>query len=323
MLKFKNILLFLLRFSVSLLLLFILFKINKIDLQLLIESIRATDKRLLGAGFLIFFFVYVLGFLRWQMLLKVAGIKLDLRRLISAYAGGIFFSIFLPSTIGGDLVRTADLAESTKQPRQVIATVFLDRLSGYIGLVLVILPALLLGRGLVLDKFVFTSVSVITGLLIIGLLVLFNNHCYLIITKFLNTPGARKVKEAIKSLHQEIHIFRNHKKMIIGNLMLSFFIQFIVPVSVYFIALALGIKINFIYFFIFLPIISAVTLLPLSLGGLGFREGLFVVYFAKAGVVEQSALAMSLLLFFFAVFYGAIGGLIYVFTVHYRRLQLN
>lgn len=323
MIRAKNTLSLLLRISVSILFLLLLFKINKIDLRVLINDIRCTDKRLLAAGFLFFFFVYVLGFLRWRMLLRVAGINIPLKRLIRSFSGGIFFSIFLPSTIGGDLVRAADLVEHTKKAKEVIATVFLDRLSGYMGLVFVILPALLLSRDLVLDKVVFTSVALIIILLVVILLVLFNNTIYSIITKWLSSPGAGKIKETIKNMHQEIHVFRNHKRMIILNLLTSFIIQLVAPTSIYFVGLSLGIKVNFIYFLIFLPIIGAVTLLPIAIGGLGLREGLFVVYFAKAGVVKQLALAMSLLSFSFVVFYGAIGGLIYVFTVHHRRLQPN
>ena len=323
MVKLKNTLLLLLRIGVSILLLVLLFKINKIDLQVLIKDIGSTDKQLLATGFLVFFFVYFLGFLRWKMLLKTAGINITLKKLISSFSGGVFFSIFLPSTIGGDLVRVADLAQHTQKAKKVIATVFLDRLSGYIGLVLVILPALLFGRNLVLDKVVFTSVSVIIILLVIILLVLFNSTIYSISTNFLTSPGAGKIKEKIQNMHQEIHVFRHHKRMIITNLFVSFIIQLIAPVSVYFIGLSLGIKINFIYYVIFLPIIGAITLLPIAIGGLGLREGLFVVYFAKAGVIKQLALAMSLLSFSFVVLYGAIGGLIYVLTVHHRRLQFN
>lgn len=323
MTKIKDALLLLLRISISILLLVVLFKFNKIDLWVLINDIRFTDKRLLAAGFMFLSFGYFLGFLRWRMLLRTVGIDIPLKRLIRSFAGGIFFSIFLPSTIGGDLVRAADLVEHTKKAKEVIATVFLDRLSGYIGVVLVILPALLLGRSLVLDKVVFTSVSVIVLLLVIVLLVLFNNTIYSGITRFLSSPGAGKIKETIKNMHQQIHFFRQHKKMIALNLLTSFVIQLIGPISIYFIGLSLGIKVNFIYFFIFLPIIGAITLLPIAIGGLGLREGLFVAYFAKAGVVKQLALAMSLLSFSFVVFYGALGGLIYVFTVHRRRLQLN
>jgi glycosyltransferase 2 family protein len=321
MVKFKNILSLILRIGVSAVLLVLLFRFNKIDIHALIDDIKGADKLFLAVGFAVFFCGYFLGFLRWRMLLEAAGINISLKRLISSFSGGIFFSIFLPSTIGGDFVRTIDLAEHTKKAKEVIATVFLDRLSGYIGLVFVILPALWLGRNLMLDKVVISSVSVIIALLIVILLVLFNNFIYSRIKKFLSTPGAVRIKETIRNIHHEIHIFRNHKSMIVSNLMLSFLIQLIYPLSVYFIGLSLGIKLNFIYFLIFLPIIGAITLLPIAIGGLGLREGLFVVYFAKAGVIKQLSLAMSLLSFSFVVFYGAIGGLIYVLTVHHRRIQ--
>ncbi len=320
---FKKILAVLFRVGISIILLVLLFKFNKIDIRNLTNDIKGADKLLLGTGFAVFFLMYFLGFLRWQMLLKAASIQIPLRKLISSFSGGIFFSIFLPSTIGGDVVRSADLAEHTKKAKEVVATVFLDRLSGYIGLVIVILPAIIFGNNLIHDKVVFSSVFMITALLVIVLLIFFNNFLYSRITKFLSAPGAGKIKEMLKDMHREIHVFRRHKKTIIYNLILSTVIQVIAPVSIYFIALSLGIKINFIYFLIFLPIIGAITLIPISIGGLGLRESLFVVYFAKAGLVKQLALAMSLLSFSFVVIYGAMGGLIYVLTVHHRRIQHN
>jgi glycosyltransferase 2 family protein len=321
--NFKKTLSMLLRVSISIILLVLLFKLNRIDIRALANDIRSVNKLFLGVGFAVFFLGYLFGFLRWRMLLLGAGIRISLKKLISSFSGGIFFSIFLPSTIGGDVVRSADLAEHTRKAKEVIATVFLDRLSGYIGLVFVVLPAILLGRDLVRDKVVFSSVAVIVLLLVFILLVLFNSFIYSRITRFLSTPGAEKIKEMIKDTHREIHVFRHRRKIIIYNLILSFLIQIITPVSIYLIGLSLGVKINFIYFLIFLPIIGAITLLPISIGGLGLRESLFVVYFAKAGVVKQLALAMSLLSFSFIVIYGAIGGLLYVLTVHHRRIQRN
>lgn len=309
-----------LRIIISVVLMVLLFKLNKIDLRALVNDIKGADRLFLAMGFAIFPFVHIFSFLRWQMLLKTTGISIPLKKLISSFCGGIFFSIFLPSTIGGDLVRTADLAVHTQKAKQVIATVFLDRLSGYIGLVFVALLAILLGGELISDKIVLFSFAIIIILLVIILLLLFNSFIYARITRFLSVPGAGKIREMIRDMHREIHIFRNHKKMIIGNLALSLLIQVIFPVSVYFIGFSLGIKINIIYFLIFLPIIGAITLLPISIGGLGLREGLYVVYFAKAGVIKQLALAMSLLSFSFIVFYGAIGGVIYVLTVHHRRI---
>ncbi|MDO8662493.1 MAG: lysylphosphatidylglycerol synthase transmembrane domain-containing protein [Candidatus Omnitrophota bacterium] len=321
MVTFRKIAILLLRITISAALLVFLFKVNKIDIHALGADIKSADKALLLTGFIIFFLVYILGFLRWRMLLEAARIDIPIKRLITSFSGGIFFSIVLPSTIGGDVVKTADLAEHTRKAKEVIATVFLDRLSGYIGLVLVILPTLLWNRDLMRDKVVFSSISAIVIILVIILLVLFNKFIYSKITSFLAAPGAGRIKEAIKDLHYEIHIFQHRKKLIAYNLALSFIIQLIMPVSVYFIALSLGIKANFIAFLIFLPIIGAITLLPIAIGGLGLRESLFVVYFAKVGIAKQLALAMSLLSFSFVLFYGAVGGLIYVLTVHNRRLQ--
>jgi len=323
MTKIKKVLSVLLRVTISIVLLVFLFKLNKIDLNALINDIKGADRLFLLLGLLIFPLTHVLGLLRWQMLLKAVKIDIPLKKLTSSFCGGIFFSIFLPSTIGGDLVRAADVVSHTQKTKQVIATVFLDRLSGYIGLAIVVLPAILLGGPLIGDKFVFLSIALIIILLVVILLLLFNSYIYDKITRFLSVPGSGKIKEMIKDMHREIHVFRNHKKMILGNIALSFIVQVISPVSIYFIGLSLGIKISLIYFLIFLPIIGAITLLPISIGGLGLREGLYVVYFAKAGVIKQLALAMSLLSFSFIVFYGAIGGVIYVLTVHHRRIQHN
>ena len=319
----KKALVTLLRLGISVILLILLFKFNKIDIHELASDIKSADKVFLTIGFLVFFLVYFLGFLRWHMLLKATGINIPIKRLVISYSGGVFFSIFLPSTIGGDLVRTVDLAGHTKKTKEVIATVFLDRLSGYIGLVIVVIFAFLFGKDLVRDKVVLFSVAVIIAILFFIMLVLFNSFIYARISRFLSAPGAGKIKEMIKELHHEIHIFRNRGKMVICNILLSVLVQFIAPISAYFIALSLGIKTGFIYFLIFLPIIGAITLLPIAIGGLGLRESLFVFYFAKAGVVKQLSIAMSLLSFAFIVLYGALGGLIYVLTVHYRRVQCN
>ncbi|HNW39470.1 MAG TPA: lysylphosphatidylglycerol synthase transmembrane domain-containing protein, partial [Candidatus Omnitrophota bacterium] len=232
MVRVKKVISLLARLSVSCLLLVLLFKFNKIDLAVLTNDIKGADKWLLAVGFLFSIFSCILGFLRWKMLLAGAGIKASLKKLISTFSGGIFFSIFLPSTIGGDLVRVADLAQHTQKAKEVVATVFLDRLSGYIGLVLVIFPALLLGGDLISDKVVFSSVSTIILLLAVILLVLFNNSIYSRITKFFSTPGSGKIKETLKNIHREIHVFRHQKRMIVSNLLISFIIQLTLPISV-------------------------------------------------------------------------------------------
>ena len=176
--NFKRILSVSLRICISAILLVLLFRFNKINTHDLVNDIRSANKVFLIVGFLIYFATYLLGFLRWKMLLEAVDMRIPLRKLISSFSGGNFFSIFLPSTIGGDIVRSADLAEHTRKTKEVIATVFLDRLSGYIGLVFVILPAIVLGGGIVHDKVVFSSMAMIVLLLVLVLFFLLNNFIY-------------------------------------------------------------------------------------------------------------------------------------------------
>lgn len=308
-----------LRIAISILILFFLFR--QVDIKALFELIKNSDKMLLFFVFIVYFGNYLLGIFRWEMLLKAVKIHLSMKRIIMSFSGGIFFSLFLPSTIGGDFIRSLDLAAHTKKPKEVVATVFLDRLSGYIGLTLLSLLAVVFGWRFVQDRAVLLSVVIIALILCSILFVLFNSSIYSRVSKFLHTPNAGKIKEIIRNLHQEIHYFRHRKKIIIYNLIISIIIQSISPVAFYLTGLALGVKINIMYYFIFLPIIGAITLLPISIGGLGLRDATTIYFFAKACVSKDLAFAMSLLNFSFIIVYGAIGGLIYVFTVRHRRLQ--
>jgi len=312
----------LLRVGVSIIILVFLFRM--VDKKDLLEIVKGADKPLLAVAFLVFSSSYVLCIFRWDMLLKACDIRLPLKRIIISSAGGFFFSLFLPSTIGGDLMRSIDLALHTKRSHEVVATVFLDRLSGYIGLVAVAFLAVLFGWRYVYDNTsALISVGIITSLLIIILLGLFNKFLYSKINKLLHSPQAGKIRGFIKDLHQEIHIFRRHKEVAINNILVSMAVQVVSPLTFYVIALSIGIKINMVYFFIFMPIIGAITLLPISIGGLGLRDATTIFFFAKAGVGKNLAFAMSLVSFLFILVIGITGGIIYALTLRHRRLQYH
>lgn len=328
---FKKVMSIVFKISISLALLIFLFR--KIDEKALFTIIKNSDKMILSFAALVFFMIYPLALLRWNMLLKAAKIHLPLKRVITSFVGGVFFNVFLPSTIGGDFMRSMDLAKHTKKNDAVIATVFLDRLSGYVGLVFLAVIAAVLGFNLIEDKVVSSFVYFLVFFLGLICVVLFNNYAYSKINKFLHVPRQNaeklglsvleKIREALSNLHREIYYFKHDKKVIFDNLFLSFLIQLLSPVSFYLIGLSLGIKINIVYFFIFLPLIGAITLLPVSIGGLGLRDASTVYFFAKVGVSKDLSFAMSLLSFAFILIFGTIGGLIYVFALHNRRVQYN
>ncbi|MCX5705433.1 MAG: lysylphosphatidylglycerol synthase transmembrane domain-containing protein [Candidatus Omnitrophica bacterium] len=312
----------LLKAGISIALLWYLFR--QLDRNRLLDIISHADIRLLLLAFCVFVIPYILALLRWKMLLDAIKMELPLKRIVASFSGGVFFNQVLPSSIGGDLMRSIDLSAHTKRAREVVATVLLDRLSGYIGLVIMVLVSLVLGWRLIHEKNVLISVCIITGLLAAIILALFNKFFFKKINMFLQSLGAGRVKESITSLHYEIHQFRSRKTLFLKNISLSLAMQFFAAVSFYIIARSIGVNTNFIYFLIFLPIMGAITMLPISIGGLGLRENTAAYLFPLVGVGKDLAVAMSLLNFFFILTCAIIGGLTYyVLTIHNRRLQSN
>jgi len=316
---FKKMVSIFLRFGTSIILLFFLFK--QVDEKVMLGLIKNVDKPMLFLALGVFSLSYLFCFLRWWMLLRAARMNLPVNRIFISYCGSIFFNLFLPSTIGGDMVRSIDLGVHTNRPREVVATVLLDRLSGYVGLVIITVIALIFGWKFIQDSTVLLSVGILIAILAGILLVLFNNVVYTKINKLLDSPSAGKIREAIKNLHQEIYLFKQHKQVLINILLISFAVQIVSSYSYYLIALSLGLKVEPIYFFVFIPVISAITMLPISIGGLGLRDATMIFFFAKVGVCKNLAFSLSLVSFCFIMALGAAGGLIYVFTVRHRRIQ--
>ncbi len=299
----------------------LIFLLRQVDLRSLLGLMRRADKLLFAGAAGLYVVVYMLCFLRWKTLLKAAGIDLGLKQLIPPYAGGIFFNIFLPSSIGGDVVRSFDLAASTRRTPEVVASALVDRLSGYGGLVIVSILSLIAGTSMITERSVYVSVAVIAAVLAGLLLVLFNSYFYRKINAMLASPVTGSLRATLGSIHTHTHIFRHKKKAVGLSLLISLGVQLLSPLTSYLLCRSLGFDIGLIYFFVFVPIIGAVTMLPISIGGLGLRDALTVYFFAQAGLGRNAAFAMSLLGFFIMLVLAAVGGITYVFTLHHRRVQ--
>jgi uncharacterized protein (TIRG00374 family) len=314
----KKIGVMILRISISLILLIFLFK--QVDSASLLEIIKKADKTLLYLSFLITFFGYFFCFLRWKMLLEAAGIKLPQKRLVSAFSAGIFFNMFLPSTVGGDFVRSADIGYHSKKTSTVVATVLLDRISGFAGMITVALAALVLGYGIIKDLRIVFVIGILAVLLFLIIMLIFNDSVCGFLNKFSSSGRRGKIISGMQSVLVQMHGFKDHKSVVVKNLLLSVAIQSIGPLTAYMIAVSFHLEANILYFFLFVPIISAVTILPVSIGGLGVRDYMTVLLFARIGISKHFAFAFSLLGFFFMLVYAGIGGLIYVLTLHNRRV---
>jgi len=299
----KDKLLNLLKVGFSLALLAILLK--QVGWQQTLETLGKARFSYLAAAFVLYLVGIVVRAYRWQILLTALMIDIPLAKLTALYFVGTFFNNILPTGIGGDVVRVYELSKQSKRPIESVGTVLLDRATGLLVLFLIALLALPFSCQLITPNVTATILLLCLGSWA-GLGLVLRRD-------WLERWGLLRIMAKIKKLRELYEsVYTCGPKAIGGALAVSFVFNVLLIAVNYLIALSLGVEISLRYFLLFIPLISFLLVLPISLSGLGVREGAYVYLFAQAGVSAPLALAMSLLFYALNVATGLIGGALYV-----------
>lgn len=257
--------------------------------------------------------IYQLGIFirafRWQVLLRAQGIQTPYLRLTQLYYIGTFFNTFLPSGLGGDVVKTYELSRQTSSGANTVSTVIVDRLIGLGVLFAMALASLPFSwrsvPGIViLTLFIFISVFVVA-------IILFLNRP---LREWLTRHFAflRKILTNDKVITFYDSFSRYSFKVLLRSASASLLFNITLILTQIYLARAAGVLIPVSYFFIFVPILSSLTALPISIGGLGVREGGYLLLFSQIGVANDRSVAVSLLFYALLLFTGLTGGLLYL-----------
>jgi len=312
----KKILSVILRVSITLVLLIFLF--SKTDVPSLIGVVRDAHKGRLFSAFALFFFLNILVLLRWQCLLRRRGLRVGTFRLLLAYLSGLLFNLVLPSTIGGDTVRTLDIADHTGQDSSVIlGTVVMDRVAGFFGLFGVLLFSLVFGFRQFHDASILAAAAVLLALIVLFSGIMFSRRFFTACFGWL--PFAR-LKEYLKRVHAVTWAYRQEKGTLLAIWLISMAVHVGLAFQFLLTAQALGASVSVISCLIFVPMVTAFSSLPVSVGGLGLRDAATIFVFTKVGMSPETAFAISLLTFGFMLLIGLLGGVSYVSTLYRRRV---
>jgi uncharacterized membrane protein YbhN (UPF0104 family) len=287
----KKVLLFSMKLAVSALSLYLVFSRT---------AVGEVFSRLKGIGplyFIIAALLYItaqfVSAVRWKLLLPE---KFMLRRLFSLYMIGAFFSSFLPGVIGGDVVKAYYLNKDAKKISLTLASVFMDRYLGYASLIFLGAAAFPFSLRY-LDHSVYKWVMpLICVAFIAGSLFFFGLRLgkrFSVVAEFYEYFGALKAR----------------KDVIFKAVLLSLLVQVICFSAVAMLARAMGQNIPLLLLYAFLPIVITIATLPISISGLGVREGAFVVLLGLIGVKPEAATSLSLSWFFSWVL-GSLPGLV-------------
>jgi uncharacterized protein (TIRG00374 family) len=312
--KKKSILSLLIRLALSFGLLAWIF--SRIDVAHTYEVIRGANLGYLSWAFCVFFLINIVVLFRWYIFVKALDLDAPFRAVVKWFFIGLFCNLFLPSSVGGDVVKTIGLAKIVKHKPKVFASVVLDRLSGFAGIVVIAAIMFFLGYEHIPDRSVGGSIVVMTLVSLTITVVLFSNRIYSFCCASFNRWPA--IKQNLMSVHYDIALMKGKVGEGVLSILFSCFSQ--VALAYFLVSKALNQDVGFFYFLIFSPLICVVTALP-SIGGLGVREMGWAYFLAKVGVVQGVAVSISLISFLFMVIVGLIGGVIYVVTLLDRRVQ--
>lgn len=309
--KIKESWAFFLKLAVSLAILaYIIF--FKAPLQDIWASIRSAKIFWLACSFSLHALGILISAYRWQILIHAQGDRVPLGFLAKSYLVGTFFNNFLPTRFGGDVVRIWDGSRYSQSVLKSSAIVLVERLTGVIILFLFAFSASLLRLDMARHiPYVWGALifSLIGLLIVLFFLMPFTGK---LIAKLPSEGFAGKIINKILEFREVVLVYRSKKKAFFSALFWAALLQINVIVHYYLAGKAFALQIPLLDYFIFIPIILIILTIPITIGGLGLRELLYIQIFSLYGISQSVAVSFSLLAdVAFTLLIGLIGAVVY------------
>src|SRR2546430_14703467 len=279
---------------------YILVDVDRGDLKRALSGVRPG----LFAGALLLYIVgQVLSAYKWAVLGRSVGLDRPLAEYTRFYFIGMFFNLFGPSTVGGDVVRALYLGAGHRRTLAAGSVVF-DRASGLVSLVMLAAIAFLL-----FPQYRFPRSLILGAVAVGGALVVAWWAAPRLVRLLPATPRTEPLRRTVGA---DLAPLWRDRRLFAGIALVSRGVHLTQVAAQYVLARAVGVALPFSYCLIFHPMIAAMTALPLSVNGVGVREGGYLYFLTRINVDDSIAVTMSLLAFGVTVVGGLVGGLVFL-----------
>jgi|SoiMethySBSTD1v2_1073268.scaffolds.fasta_scaffold82168_3 uncharacterized membrane protein YbhN (UPF0104 family) len=302
-----------LKIVVSIVLLSLLF--SKIDVARLWAIARRASLRWFAVALAIYSLNMIASTWRWHLLLRAQEVHLRRRWLFGSFLVASFFNNFLPSNIGGDVIRISDTAKAARSRTLAATVVLMDRVLGLMALVFVaavgasaagaVHPAALpiwpiwLWAGLLAGA----AASAPAVLAPVG---------FSRLLQPLTVFHPEWVGSRIDTLTEILTRFRARPGTLARCFATAVFVQGTMVLYYFAVTHALHLDVALSDIAVIVPISFVVQMLPVSFGGFGVREATFSIYFSRIGQPIESAIAMSLIGQALIILFSLTGAAVYI-----------
>ena len=299
----------------------IAFLVHRLGWGNIVGTVSGASLWWFAASFAVFLASGWLGVVQWRVILENRGVSLPFWRVFKLYFVGMFFNNFIAGGIVGDVVKVASIHSRDGKGMAGLAATFLDRFAGLWALCgfAVVGSIILLNRGMLTHGRIATAVvalfaafALFAGIMLFLMFKPLQALFFSVIDRFA-VCGRLKVKEIVSEMLIEAQDF----KLLAAVFALAALTQFLRIGANIFVAVSLGLVTaeNFQYFFIFVPILAMVMVIPLPFG---VREAFGGTLFALAGFPREAAYVMGFLASLVGIAGSMIGGVFFVTGKMYK-----
>jgi glycosyltransferase 2 family protein len=289
--RLRRILLFGLKLVVSFGLLAMLFR--QTDVSAVTTRLRQVQPAWVALALLAHALLLVISGWRWRRLLLTQDVHASVTALTGSCLVATFFNNFLPSNIGGDVIRIADTAPLTGSRTVATAVVLLDRALGLIALFAVAAAGSLLLRQPTLPGLGYLWLLLGAGVLI-AMGVLARPRLIPRLLSPLRRLREDWVERRLDRVGTMLERVASRRIALIEAFAGAIVVQLLVVCFYLAVAYAIQIDLPFRDALIIVPISLVIQLAPVSINGLGVREAVFSYFFARLGHGVDAGLALSL-----------------------------
>jgi glycosyltransferase 2 family protein len=289
----------------------LVFFFTRIHVDRFLAALASAQVSYIALALLVYLFCQLLSAARWMVLARPLGFENPFKEFGVYYFIGMFFNLFAPGTVGGDVSRVYYLARDGETQREkgwaaatipAAVSVFMDRAVGMV--VLVWLGAI--GLALFPQYDVPAPIRSITFAMALGLLMAAG------IVPLLRRVLPEGGHPIVVKSRLALRAYRTQRSVIPRAVLLSFGLHVIQAWMHLMMARALQIDVPFSFCFILYPLVGTFSALPVSLNGIGLREGGYLFLLGLIGINSEKSIAFGLLLFVIIAADSLIGGLVFL-----------
>jgi glycosyltransferase 2 family protein len=272
-------------------------------------------------GFLAIWIAHYICIYRWRMLMRPLMPVLSMARLLGIYCIGLFFNLTLPTVVGGDVVKMYYAGRPSKLYAQSFAATFLDRDAGMIAMLIIACAAILIHPVSVPGIPVSLIIWGVLAALVAGNIAIFAPYFHRRLISLLHRLHMAKIAAKVDMISNSFQVMGKHPLLLLGSLLISFVNQLLVIAVSWIMAIGLRLHVSPVWFLVFVPVITMISMIPISLNGMGLREVAFKSLFGAIGVAPESCVALGLLSSIVIILSSLPGGIVYIFLRNRNDFQ--